>query len=84
MSEADAEREPETYRLIIDHRPHSWPQPLINGSQIKVLAGVDPAFGVWQDLPGPIDPPVGDTQEVDLRAPGVERFFTGKKTTTEG
>jgi hypothetical protein len=49
-----------------------------------VLASVDPAFGVWQEVPGPNDPPVGDAQEVSLTGPGVERFFTGKKTTTEG
>lgn len=74
----------DTLRIIVDHKPHEWGEPFITGAQIKVLAGVDSAYGVWQDIPGPIDPPVEDDQQVDLRKPGVERFFTGKKTTTEG
>jgi len=72
------------FKIIIDHEPYEWNKPTINGSEIKALAGVDPAYGVWQDVPGPTDPPVGDTQEIDLTKPGNERFFTGKKTTTEG
>jgi len=72
------------FRIIIDHKPHEWPERFINGAQIKELAGVDRSYGVWQDIPGPIDPPVEDDQRVDLSQPGVEKFFTGKKTTTEG
>jgi hypothetical protein len=34
--------------------------------------------------PGPEDNPVGDSDHVDLTGRGVERFFTGKKTSTEG
>lgn len=73
-----------TFKLIIDHRPFEWPEPYITGAQIKKLAGVDPSYGVWQELPGPEDPPVEDDQKVDLQEPGRERFFTGKKTTREG
>lgn len=73
------------YQIIIDNRPHRWPDPSITGAQLKELAGVDAAsFDVWQDVPGPEDVPVGDTDAVDLAKPGAERFFTGKKTTTEG
>ena len=75
---------PRSYKLIVDHQQHDWPKSLITGLEIKRLAGVDAAYGVWQDVPGPNDPPVGDIQEVDLSGPGLERFFTGKKTTTEG
>jgi hypothetical protein len=72
------------FKILIDQHPHEWAQPVITGAQIKALAGVDPSYGVWQEVPGPTDPSVGDSQEVDLTKPGVERFFTGKKTTTEG
>lgn len=72
------------YKLIVDQVEHPWPKPVITGLEIKQLAGVDASYGVWQDIPGPNDPPVGDNQQVDLSRPGVERFFTGKKTTTEG
>lgn len=75
---------PKTFKIIIDHTPHDWAEPTITGAQLKELAGVDASYGVWQDLPGPEDPPVEDGQSVDLGEPGVERFFTGKKTTTEG
>ena len=83
MSEQDKKQE-QSYKLIIDTHPHNWPNPTITGAEIKHLAGVDPSYGVWQEVPGPNDPPVGDNQSVDLSRPGVERFFTGKKTTTEG
>lgn len=75
----------ETYKIIVDNRPHDWPRPIITGLEIKELAGVDAtAFDAWQDVPGPEDNPVGDSDQVDLTGRGVERFFTGKKTSTEG
>lgn len=76
---------PETYKILIDHKPHDWPTPSISGAQIKQLAGVDAqTFDAWQDVPGPEDDLIGDTAEVDLTKPGAEKFFTIKKTTTEG
>lgn len=73
------------YQILIDNRPHRWPEPAISGAQLKKLAGVDPAsYDVWQDVPGPEDIQIGDGDSVDLTRPGAERFFTGKKTTTEG
>jgi Multiubiquitin len=83
MSENEKAHEQE-FKLIIDTHPHTWHKSTITGAEIKNLAGVDPSYGVWQEVPGPNDPPVGDNQQVDLSRPGVERFFTGKKTTTEG
>jgi hypothetical protein len=72
-------------RSIVDRKPHKWPEPFITGAQIKRVAGVDLAtFDAWQDVPGPEDILVGDHEKIDLRKPGTERFFTGKKTTTEG
>lgn len=72
------------YKLIIDQKHHEWPRDEINGRQIKELAGVPQSYRVWQDLPGPHDPPVGDDQEVHLRKHEVERFFTGENNSTEG
>ncbi|MDR4483184.1 MAG: multiubiquitin domain-containing protein [Nitrospirales bacterium] len=71
--------------IFIDQKRHDWEAPAITGAQLKQLAGVDPhTFDVWQDVPGPEDILVGDNDSVDLTRPGVEKFFTGKKTTTEG
>jgi len=76
---------PKTYKIIVDHKPHDWPKPVITGAEIKRLAGVDGAnFDAWQDVPGPEDELVGDTTEVDLTKRGTEKFYTIKKTTTEG
>lgn len=73
------------FKIIVDQKRHDWPERYITGLEIKRLAGVDPvAYDAWQDVPGPEDELIGDNDKVDLTKPGVERFFTGKKTTTEG
>ena len=71
--------------IFVDQKRHEWTEPFITGAEIKELAGVDPqTYDAWQDVPGPEDILLGDNDNVDLREPGVEKFFTGKKTTTEG
>lgn len=71
--------------IFIDRKKYDWDQPAITGLQIKNLAGVDIAtYNVWQDVAGPEDIPIADDFSVDLTQPGVEKFFTGKKTSTEG
>ncbi len=75
----------ETYRIQIDKQLHVVDAPVITGLKLKELAGVDPqTYGVWLEVRGGEDRPVENTETVDLTTPGVERFFTGKKTTTEG
>ena len=84
LATAEAGRRP-PYKIIVDRKPHDWPEPFITGAQIKRLAGVDQAaYDAWLDVPGPEDLLIADDRQVDLRPPQVERFFTGKKTTTEG
>lgn len=78
-------KKPDTYKILVDRKPHDWPAPFITGADIKRLAGVDPAtYDAWQDVPGPEDLLIADTQRVDLTPNGNEKFFTGKRTTTEG
>jgi hypothetical protein len=73
------------FKIIVDRKHHDWPEPFITGAQIKKLAGVDQiTYDAWQDVPGPEDLLIADDKKVDLRERGTERFFTGKKTTTEG
>lgn len=73
------------FQIIVDQKPHKWPEPTITGLDIKKLAGVDPdTYDAWQDVPGPEDIFLGNDDPVDLTELGTERFFTGKKTTTEG
>jgi len=75
----------EFYQILVDHKPHKWPNPTITGTEIKQLAGVDQRiYEAWQDIPGPDDKLIGDTLAVDLSQKGTEKFFTIKATTTEG
>lgn len=74
-----------TYKIIVDQKPHDWPKTTITGLEIKSLAGVDrAAYDAWQDVRGPEDRLVMDDDQIDVTEKGTERFFTGKKTTTEG
>lgn len=71
--------------IIVDQKPHKWPKQFITGLEIKRLAGVDPAaYDAWLDVKGPEDELVADDVKIDVSKKGVEKFFTGKKTTTEG
>ena len=81
----DHGHKPGTYKILVDQKPHDWPKPVINGAEIKHLARVDGGtFDAWQDVPGPEDELIEDTTEVDVTKPGTEKFYTIKKTTTEG
>lgn len=71
--------------IIIDRKKFDWNEESISGLQIKNLAGVDvDAYNVWQDVPGPEDILIEDETKVDLTKHGIEKFFTAKKTSTEG
>ena len=69
----------------MDQKPHDWTKPFITGAEIKVLARVDGAtFDAWLDVPGPEDELIEDTTEVDVTKGSTKKFYTIKKTTTEG
>ena len=71
--------------IFVDQKRYEWSEDCITGAQIKGLAGVDlNTFDAWQDVPGPEDILVENDGKIDLTNPGIEKFFTGKKTTTEG
>ena len=81
----DQTHKPGKYNIVVDQKPHDWPEPFITGAEIKVLARVDGAtFDAWLDVPGPEDELVEDTRKVDLTKGGIKKFYTIKKTTTEG
>lgn len=74
-----------SFRFELDGRVFEWGATLISGMTLKNLAAVDPAtYGVWLEVRGADDRPIGDTEMVDLSAVGVEHFFTGIVQTTEG
>lgn len=74
-----------TFFFTLDGRKFEWPSAVITGRKLKDMAGVDPrTYDVWQEVRGAEDAAIADQQVVSLEAEGTERFFTGKKTTTEG
>ena len=74
-----------SFRLVIDGRRFEWGAPLITGYKLKQLAQVDPkTYGIWLEVRGDEDRLVADNELIDLEEEGVERFFTGVMTTTEG
>jgi hypothetical protein len=74
-----------TFFFTLDGRKLEWPAALISGRKLKDWAGVDPStYEVWQEVRGADDRAIGDQELVSLEPKGTERFFTGKKTTTEG
>lgn len=73
------------FRFMLDGRQFEWGAPLISGLTLKKLAGVDPAtYGVWLEVRGGEDKPIGNADLVNLAGAGVEKFFTGITQTTEG
>lgn len=75
-----------SYRIVLDDREFEWGIKFISGLTLKKLADVNlTTYGVWLEARGGgEDRPIGDAELVDLSKPGVERFFTGLKQTTEG
>lgn len=74
-----------SFRFTLDGRRFEWGLPFITGLQLKRLAGVDPTgYGVWLAQRVGDDRLIANTEQVDLTTEGVERFFTGIDTTTEG
>ena len=74
-----------SYRMELDGRVTEWGAPVISGLTLKKLAEVDSAaYGVWLEVRGADDRPIGDCELVNLSCEGLERFFTGKMQTTEG
>jgi hypothetical protein len=75
-----------SFFFTLDGRKLEWPAASITGAQLKKLANIgNPAtYEVWQEVRGGEDRTIADKELVSLEAPATERFFTGKKHTTEG
>lgn len=76
----------EWFEFVIDERRHPWPEKLITRDVLILLAGLEPSkFSVWQELRHrPADKEILDGHPADLAEPGLERFYTVQKHTTEG
>lgn len=73
------------FKFKVDNKEFEQDGPGITGAQIKALVTAPAAYGVWLVVPGPTDDEeIGDTETADLGRPGLEKFITGPKQTTEG
>jgi hypothetical protein len=73
------------FKFMIDNRQLEWGKPTISGKLLKKLAGVSPEkYDVYLEVRGGQDLLVRDGDLEDLSKPGVERFITVIRETTEG
>ncbi|MDB5386439.1 MAG: hypothetical protein JWM11_2085, partial [Planctomycetaceae bacterium] len=73
-----------TFKFTIDNRQLNWGKPIISGKLVRTLADVQPGYAVYQEVRGGQDREIADTDLIDLSKPGIERFITVIKETTEG
>lgn len=75
-----------TFKFTIDDRQLEWGKPGISGRVLKALAGVPPeTYDVYLEVRGGgQDVLIRDGDLIDLGKPGIERFITLIRDTTEG
>jgi hypothetical protein len=72
----------QTFKFTVDGRHFESAQPILTGAQIKAKASVDPSFGLFLEGHGhDHDKTVADNEPVDLRKPGLEKFYTAPPAT---
>jgi len=73
------------YQIRVDRQQYVVHSPTISGKDILALAGKTPeTHKLYQHIRGQQPIQIGPNDEVNLRAPGVERFTTMPRDTTEG
>lgn len=78
-------RSDRSFRFSVDGRRFEWGASVITGATLKKLGDVNQtAYDLYLESVGTNDRLIENTDEVDLTAPGVERFFSVKRNTTEG
>lgn len=74
-------RSDRSFRFELDSRVFEWGAAVISGHTLKALAEVDvQTHDAWLDVRGGEDRLIEDAELFDLGAPGVERFYTTKRT----
>ena len=72
------------YKIKIDKTQHETDQRFISGSEVLGLAGYSPAEYDLRLKSKGGQALIGPDEQVDLSAPGIEKFVTFKKETSEG
>ena len=86
---AAAEKKDKGFDLIVNRVPKDWPNPTINGADVKNLAGSPADWVVNLRTPGPgDDPEIANDQDVELdhkaEPKGIKQFTTRKPKTAPG
>jgi hypothetical protein len=72
------------FKFTIDNRQMEWGKPLISGLIVRLLAAVGPEYAIYLEVRGGQDREIQDLDIIDLSKPGIERFITVIRETTEG
>lgn len=65
------------YHLMINGTNFKWERPLIAGSEVKQLGGIEPTAKLYLKGKGhQPDVLIADDQQVDLSNPGIEKFVS--------
>lgn len=72
------------FKFTVDNRQFEWGKPSISGSSVRKLAVVADKYNLFLEVRGGHDKPVNAADIIDLTKPGVERFITVIRETTEG
>lgn len=72
----DRERDRDRRRIPIriDEKKCDAPKPEMTGAELKTLGGVPTGYRLFQDVPGPSDKQIADTETVELG--GGEKFYS--------
>jgi hypothetical protein len=73
-----------TFKFKLDERHLAWGKAEITGAALRQLADLQPGYALYLEVRGGHDLEIGIGDVVDLSKPGVERFITVVKETTEG
>lgn len=77
--------EARTYRIRVDRKTYDVHSPIVQGKEILKLAAKTPdTHKLYQHQRGQQPKQIGPEDKVNLREPGVERFTTMPRDTTEG
>lgn len=72
------------FKFEIDGKHLLWGKPVISGTVLRRLASIQSGYDLYQEVRGGQDVKVLADTIVRLDAPGIERFITVIKDTTEG
>lgn len=72
------------FKFSIDQHQKEWGKPIISGKILLKLAELPPGYALYLEVRGGQDVEIHSDDLIDLSKPGIERFISIIKETTEG